>query len=118
MEESSLCCGSAGVYNVLHPQQAAALLERKLDHAQATGATTIVTANPGCLLQLAAGLAQRGSAVRVRHLIDVLDEAYSRAEATAEPLTTVPGSLDKVSPNGAAAAVRAEPASKSASSAG
>jgi glycolate oxidase iron-sulfur subunit len=77
MKEASLCCGSAGIYNLLHPEKAGQLLDRKLDHALATGAPTIVTTNPGCLLQLQAGLHGRGSRVRVRHIMDVLDEAYS-----------------------------------------
>lgn len=89
MRESSLCCGSAGVYNVLHPETAGRLLDRKLDHALATGASVIVTANPGCLLQLRAGLADRGATVQVRHIIDLLDEAYRHASArkTAAPIT-------------------------------
>jgi glycolate oxidase iron-sulfur subunit len=81
MREPSLCCGSAGIYNVLHPDKANQLLERKLDNALATGAPTIVTANPGCLIQLRAGLAARGSDVRARHLLDLLDEAYAAAQA-------------------------------------
>jgi glycolate oxidase iron-sulfur subunit len=76
MAESDLCCGSAGVYNLTHPETAAQLGARKLDNAAATGAPTIVTANPGCLLQLQAGAARRGLAVQVRHIADVLDEAY------------------------------------------
>lgn len=90
MKESSVCCGSAGVYNVLHPDKAGQLLERKLDHALATGAPTIVTANPGCLLQLRAGLAERGSDVRVRHIVDVLAEASSarsRSDRSFDPHT-------------------------------
>ena len=56
MPESSLCCGSAGVYNLLQPEMASTLLERKLDNAGSTGAPTIVSANPGCMLQMEAGL--------------------------------------------------------------
>ena len=85
MREASLCCGSAGVYNVVHPDKAEQLLDRKLDHALATGAPTIVTANPGCLIQLQAGLAERKSPTRVRHLVDVLDEAYADQPATPGP---------------------------------
>jgi glycolate oxidase iron-sulfur subunit len=81
MREASLCCGSAGIYNLLHPDKAGQLLDRKLDNALATEAPTIVTANPGCLLQLQAGLAGRGSTVRVRHLIDLLDERYGAPPA-------------------------------------
>ena len=76
MHESSLCCGSAGIYNITEPEMAARLGNRKLDNAQATNADILVTANPGCHLQLAGGLRRRGSAMRVRHIIEVLDEAY------------------------------------------
>ncbi len=79
MAEPALCCGSAGIYNVTQPERSQTLLERKLDNALATGADTIVTANPGCELQLQAGLRQRKAAVRVRHIVDLLDEAYGRA---------------------------------------
>jgi glycolate oxidase iron-sulfur subunit len=77
MHESALCCGSAGIYNITQPAMAAQLGARKLDHAQATGAEVIATANPGCHLQLAGGLRQRGSTMRVRHIVELLDEAYS-----------------------------------------
>jgi glycolate oxidase iron-sulfur subunit len=76
MHESALCCGSAGIYNVTQPAMAERLGARKLDNAEATGADIIVTANPGCHLQLAGGLKRRGSAMRVRHVVEVLDEAY------------------------------------------
>jgi glycolate oxidase iron-sulfur subunit len=78
MHESSLCCGSAGIYNVTQPEMAARLGKRKLDNAEATGADLVVTANPGCHLQLAGGLDRRGSRMRVRHIVEVLDEAYRR----------------------------------------
>ncbi|MBI3965627.1 MAG: (Fe-S)-binding protein [Chloroflexi bacterium] len=76
MAESDLCCGSAGTYNLTRPETAEALLERKLDHALATGAGTIVTTNPGCMLQLRSGLSERGSAVQVRHLAEIVAAAY------------------------------------------
>ncbi len=79
MSESSLCCGSAGIYNVTEPEMAARLGDRKLDNAQATGAEVIVTANPGCHLQLAGGLRRRGSTMRVRHIVEMLDQAYHGA---------------------------------------
>jgi len=81
MQESALCCGSAGIYNVTHGQMANDLLQRKLDNAEKTGAEVIVTANPGCLLQLRAGLRDRGSQTQVCHIVDLLDEAERRAEA-------------------------------------
>jgi glycolate oxidase iron-sulfur subunit len=76
MHESALCCGSAGIYNVTEPEMAARLGVRKLDNAEATKADLIVTANPGCHLQLAGGLRTRGSRMQVRHIVEVLDQAY------------------------------------------
>ncbi|MBA2447720.1 MAG: 4Fe-4S ferredoxin, partial [Chloroflexi bacterium] len=75
MAESSLCCGSAGVYNVTNPRESRQLQERKLDNALKTGAEVIATANPGCLIQLESGLAERGSDVRVKHIVELLDDA-------------------------------------------
>jgi glycolate oxidase iron-sulfur subunit len=77
MNESTLCCGSAGIYNLTHPSQSGTLRDRKLDNASATGAAVIATANPGCLLQLRAGLAARGSSVHVKHVVELLDDAMS-----------------------------------------
>ena len=76
MRESSLCCGSAGIYNVLRPEMATELGDRKADNTAATGADEVVTANPGCLLQLRQSLARRRSAMTVKHIADLLDEAY------------------------------------------
>ena len=75
MAESSLCCGSAGVYNVTNPRESRQLQERKLDNALKTGAEVIATANPGCLIQLESGLAERGRDVRVKHIVELLDDA-------------------------------------------
>jgi glycolate oxidase iron-sulfur subunit len=82
MEESSLCCGSAGIYNVTNPDFSQRLLERKLANALETGADVIVSANPGCIMQLAGGLRAKGAKgrpVQVVHLMDLLDEAYRQA---------------------------------------
>jgi glycolate oxidase iron-sulfur subunit len=75
MEESALCCGSAGVYNVTNPKESRQLQQRKLDNAAATGAGVIATANPGCYIQLQGGLAERGDATRVKYIVELLDEA-------------------------------------------
>jgi glycolate oxidase iron-sulfur subunit len=77
--EAGLCCGSAGVYNVTNPVQANQLQQRKLDNALAASPDVIVTANPGCLLHLRAGLAERQSPVRVVHLVELLDQASACA---------------------------------------
>jgi glycolate oxidase iron-sulfur subunit len=76
MPESALCCGSAGVYNVTQPEMAARLGKRKIDNALTTNAEVIVTANPGCHLQLAGELRNRGSQVQVLHVVELLDRAY------------------------------------------
>jgi glycolate oxidase iron-sulfur subunit len=77
IQEASLCCGSAGVYNVTNPVQSRQLQQRKLDNVLKVAPDVIVTANPGCLLQLRAGLAERGSRVPVKHIAEVLDAATS-----------------------------------------
>lgn len=76
MEESSLCCGSAGIYNIIRPEMANRLGDRKVSNAVATGAQVVVTANPGCHLQLRASLRRAGSPLAVLHIVDVLDAAY------------------------------------------
>jgi glycolate oxidase iron-sulfur subunit len=76
MAESDLCCGSAGIYNVTHPALSRALRRRKIANVLATGAEIVVSANPGCMLQLTAGLAEAGRPLPVRHLVELLDEAY------------------------------------------
>ncbi len=76
MEEAALCCGSAGVYNLTRPKMAHRLGERKAHHVIETDAQAVVTANPGCWLQLRASLAQLDAPIAVLHLMDVLDAAY------------------------------------------
>ncbi len=76
---SDTCCGSAGIYNVVHNEMAMALLEKKMEQINRTGADLIVTANPGCLLQLRAGVGFYGKGQRVAHVVEVLDEAYRSA---------------------------------------
>ncbi|MGD0299088.1 MAG: glycolate oxidase subunit GlcF [Bryobacteraceae bacterium] len=78
MQLSDLCCGSAGIYNVVHTDMAMALLEKKMASVNGTGAEVIVTANPGCMLQLAAGVKKFGRGQRVAHVVEILDEAYGK----------------------------------------
>jgi len=79
MRSADSCCGSAGIYNVLHPEMAMSLLEKKMEFVNATAAERIVTANPGCMLQLRAGIARWGTHQRVSHVVEILDEAYRLA---------------------------------------
>jgi glycolate oxidase iron-sulfur subunit len=76
MREPALCCGSAGIYNLTQPEMSRRLLKRKVAHLLETKAEVVVSANPGCILQLQSGLRAVGSPMRVLHLVDVLDEAY------------------------------------------
>lgn len=78
---SEICCGSAGVYNVVHDDMAAALLEQKMQMVNLTGAEIVTTANPGCMIQLRAGVEKFGKGQRVLHVVELLDEAYRAAEA-------------------------------------
>jgi len=75
--ESDWCCGSAGTYNVTHPQTADALLDRKMAHLAALQPEIIVTGNPGCILQLRQGVARHHLAARVLHPIEVIAQAYT-----------------------------------------
>ena len=79
LSESSWCCGSAGVYAITQPDQAEALLERKVRHISDTSASIVAAANPGCQLQIARGLSKAQSPVQVFHPVSLLARAY-RAE--------------------------------------
>ncbi|HTB20502.1 MAG TPA: glycolate oxidase subunit GlcF [Bryobacteraceae bacterium] len=76
MQLSDLCCGSAGIYNVVHTGMAMSLLKKKMDSVNATGAPVIAASNPGCMLQLRAGVQKFGHGQRVAHVVEILDEAY------------------------------------------
>ncbi|HET6361535.1 MAG TPA: (Fe-S)-binding protein [Gemmatimonadota bacterium] len=76
LAESTWCCGSAGIYNLTHPEAADQLGRRKIDRIVETGAEMVVTGNPGCMVQIAAGLRAIGSPVRVVHPVSLLRAAY------------------------------------------
>ncbi len=79
MKLSDQCCGSAGVYNIVQHEMAMAVLEKKMQNVNATGATLIAASNTGCMLQLEAGVRMHGHGQRVLHVIQILDEAYRKA---------------------------------------
>jgi Fe-S oxidoreductase len=81
MEGSDRCCGSAGIYNITHPGMSQHLLEEKMQAIGATGAAAVVAPNPGCMLQLGYGAGRYGPALRVYHLMDLLDRAYAESDA-------------------------------------
>jgi glycolate oxidase iron-sulfur subunit len=76
LKESEICCGSAGIYNVVHNDLAEKILASKMRRIDETKADLILTANPGCLLQLRAGVSRAGGQRRVLHVVELLDEAY------------------------------------------
>jgi glycolate oxidase iron-sulfur subunit len=84
--DAGTCCGSAGVYNLLQPEAASELGARKAESALATGAPLLVSANPGCSLQIASALADRGEHIAVAHTAEVLD-----ASIMGRPLRTLLG---------------------------
>jgi glycolate oxidase iron-sulfur subunit len=77
MPLSDVCCGSAGIYNVLHTDLSMRILEKKMENVNRTQPQIIATANPGCMLQLEAGVRQWGKDERVVHVVELLDEAYT-----------------------------------------
>jgi glycolate oxidase iron-sulfur subunit len=85
LKEADWCCGSAGTYNLTQPEMARTLQERKVAHIRATGAEAVVTANPGCIIQIAQGLEAAGAPVKVLHLVEILDESYQNASSTSGP---------------------------------
>ena len=71
--EAAICCGSAGIYNLVQPEAATELGDRKAGNIAALDAETVVSGNPGCLLQLRSALARAGQKLPVRHFIELLD---------------------------------------------
>lgn len=80
LPESEWCCGSAGIYNITHPELAMKLLERKMKNIRETGATTVASGNPGCTIQLRFGAERNGERLSVIHPVTFLATAY-RVEA-------------------------------------
>jgi glycolate oxidase iron-sulfur subunit len=79
MPLSDICCGSAGIYNVLHTELSMDILESKMANVKLAKAQIVATANPGCMLQLEAGVRRWGRGERVAHVVELLDEAYRNA---------------------------------------
>ncbi len=86
MRLADSCCGSAGIYNVVQNEMAMQILEHKMEAVNDTKATAIVTANPGCMLQLAAGARLHGDGQRVLHVVQLLDESYRNFQSSMREL--------------------------------
>jgi glycolate oxidase iron-sulfur subunit len=76
LHDSDQCCGSAGIYNLIEPETSDAVLAPKLTNIRATGASWIATGNPGCLMQIGAGLIRAEISARAIHPVDLLDASY------------------------------------------
>ena len=76
MPNASICCGSAGIYNVVQNELAMEILESKMGNVNITKADRVISSNPGCMLQLRAGEKLHGQNRQVQHVIELLDEAY------------------------------------------
>ena len=82
-----VCCGAAGLYNVLEPEMSSELRRRKAEAVASTGAQVVASANTGCTMQIMAGLGELGSPMRVLHPIEILDRAYAAEPSEAAPAT-------------------------------
>ena len=71
------CCGSAGIYNLVEPETSDIVLERKLGNIAAAAPAIVATGNPGCLMQIGAGLLRSGSSTRTVHPVELLDRSYA-----------------------------------------
>jgi len=86
LKDAGMCCGSAGVYNLLQPDAARELGSRKADSVVDAGASLLISANPGCTLQISSELAARGVALRTAHTAEVLDASINGVPLNGVPL--------------------------------
>jgi glycolate oxidase iron-sulfur subunit len=82
LTESDVCCGSAGIYNLVEPDTSNVVLDRKLAHIDAAKPDLLVTGNPGCMMQIGAGLGRTRSTTRVVHPVELLDQSYDKRTAS------------------------------------
>ncbi len=94
LKESDWCCGSAGIYNLTNQEMAQELLARKMNNIEKTGASIIVTGNPGCMMQIAMGARERGMDLEVLHPVQLLDESY-RASGQYSVVEKVGGTVQR-----------------------
>jgi glycolate oxidase iron-sulfur subunit len=74
--EADICCGSAGIYNLVEPEMSGRLLNRKIGNLKSVDADILVAGNPGCLLQIRKGIQQHGLQIRTAHPVELLDWSY------------------------------------------
>ena len=83
LAESEICCGSAGIFNLVQPEMAGALGRRKADHIETTGADVVVTSNPGCILQIRTAAQAAGHQRPIVHIVELLDASVRGVEPAA-----------------------------------
>ena len=76
LPEADTCCGSAGMYSVIHSEMSQEILARKIQHIRSVEPEFLATANPGCQMQLQGGVAEAKLDIIVRHVVQILDQAY------------------------------------------
>jgi glycolate oxidase iron-sulfur subunit len=81
MPEADWCCGAAGSYTFLHHPEATGVLDRKMGNVEKTGADTLVTECPACMMHLSYGARKKGLPIQVRHVSQILDQAYAAGKA-------------------------------------
>jgi len=79
LKDSEVCCGGAGVYNLLEPEMSEQVLAEKIRNIEQSGARVLATGNPGCQMQIGAGAKLSGLDLRVCHPVELLDESYRHA---------------------------------------
>jgi glycolate oxidase iron-sulfur subunit len=79
LENEEECCGGAGIYGITHPELGGKVGADKVAAVMATEAEIVATGNPGCMMQIGAGLVLEGSDIAARHPMELLDESYRRA---------------------------------------
>ncbi|MFI5310293.1 MAG: (Fe-S)-binding protein [Gemmatimonadales bacterium] len=80
LADSDQCCGGAGIFNLVEPELSSIVLETKVANIARAFADVVATGNPGCLMQIGAGLERAGLPIRSRHPVELLDESYSRLD--------------------------------------
>jgi glycolate oxidase iron-sulfur subunit len=81
LADSDQCCGSAGIFSLVRPAVAGAVLAPKLARIRESGAAVVATGNPGCLMQIGGGLLREGTGTVARHPVELLDGHYARVSA-------------------------------------
>ena len=81
LKDSDVCCGSAGIYNLTHPEFSQEILSWKMPEVEKTRAQILVAPNPGCAMQIAYGAKERGLELEVAHVVDLLDRSYRAGDA-------------------------------------